>query len=110
MYKALLTILFIVTIPTLAQANDIEIGATLPAVTVTNKGELVLNNDSISYQFWHSTKLEGKTRIIMAIAGRSSAKKINAKLVIALLALSAFHNNNIKQQPSSTKMMQFENN
>ncbi|KJG59210.1 hypothetical protein UA38_02470 [Photobacterium kishitanii] len=86
MYKALLTILFIVTIPTLAQANDIEIGATLPTVTVTNKGELVLNNDSISYQFWHSTKLEGKTRIIMAIAGRSSAKKINAKLVNAISA------------------------
>ncbi|PSV24536.1 YtfJ family protein [Photobacterium kishitanii] len=86
MYKRLLTILFTVTLPTLAQANNIEIGTTLPAVTVTNKGELVLNNDSISYQFWCSTRLEGKTRIIMAIAGRSSAKKINTKLVNAISA------------------------
>lgn len=84
MYKILLTIMFIVTVPTLAQANNIEIGTTLPTVTVTNKGELVLNNNNISYQPWRSTKLGGKTRIIMAIAGRSSAKEINAELVNAI--------------------------
>lgn len=86
MYKTLLAIIFSATVPTLAQANNIKINTTLPTVTVTNQGELVLNNGNIDYHTWRSTNLKGKTHIIMAIAGRSSAKEINAKLVDAISA------------------------
>ncbi|MCD9508663.1 YtfJ family protein [Photobacterium phosphoreum] len=86
MYKTLLAIIFSAIAPTLAQANNIKIDTTLPTVTVANKGELVLNNNTTGYQSWRSTNLEGKTHIIMAIAGRSSAKEINAELVSAISA------------------------
>ncbi|MEC6798343.1 YtfJ family protein [Photobacterium sp. S4TG1] len=84
MYKILLTLIFIASIPTIAQANNLEKGTLLTPITITSKGELVLNNNSISYQPWHSTQLTRKVRIIMAIAGRSSAKKINADLIKAI--------------------------
>ncbi|SMY37954.1 YtfJ family protein [Photobacterium andalusiense] len=86
MYKKLLAVAFIAIIPTLAHANNLKMNTTLPAITVTNKGELILNDNSIGYQSWNSTELVGKTHIIMAIAGRTSAKKINAKLVNAISA------------------------
>lgn len=84
MYKKLLAIAFVAIIPTLVHANNLKMNTTLPAVTVTNKGELILNNNSITYQPWSSAKLVGKTHIIMAIAGRASAKEINAQLVNAI--------------------------
>ena len=86
MYKVLLAIIFIATVSPLAQANNIHVGTSLPAVTVVNNGELILKNNSINYQPWDSTKLTGKVHIIMAIAGRSSAKKINSALVNAISA------------------------
>ena len=86
MYKTLLAIIFSAIVPTLAQANNIKIDTILPPVTVVNKGELILNNNTIDYQSWRSTNLEGKTHIIIAIAGRRSAKEINAKLVSAISA------------------------
>ena len=84
MYKTLLTIIFIASMPIIVQANNLEKGKAVTPVTITNEGELVLNNGSINYQSWRSTQLTGKVRIIMAIAGRSSAKKINANLIKAI--------------------------
>lgn len=84
MYKILVTIIFISIMPTIVQANNLEKGKVPTLVTVTKKGELILNNNNISYQSWRSTQLIEKARIIMAIAGRSSAKKINVDLVNAI--------------------------
>lgn len=79
-------ILLAALIPSISFASNIKTGETLPGVTVTNKGELVLKGKTISYQSWRSTKLTGKMRIVFAIAGRSSAKELNAPLVAAISA------------------------
>ncbi|PSV19249.1 YtfJ family protein [Photobacterium leiognathi subsp. mandapamensis] len=83
--KALLFLLATL-IPSLTYASNVKDGSTLPGVTVTNKGELVLKGNDISYQSWRSTKLTGKMRIVFAIAGRSAAKELNAPLVAAISA------------------------
>lgn len=79
-------ILLAALIPSISFASNIKTGETLPGVTVTNKGELVLKGKTISYQSWRSTKLTGKVRILFAIAGRSSAKDLNAPLITAISA------------------------
>ncbi len=53
----------------------------LPAVSVQDGGELVLNADNIDYSPWKSQQLTGKVYVIQHIAGRSSAKALNAPLI-----------------------------
>jgi len=56
-------------------------GAALPAVSIQSSGELVLSGDSIGYSPWRSQQLTGKVYVIQHIAGRSSAKALNAPLI-----------------------------
>ncbi|XKY37834.1 YtfJ family protein [Enterovibrio sp. 27052020O] len=69
-----------------ASAHIISNGQPVPSATVEKYGELTLNGDKIGYQTWNSSDLTGKVRIIQAIAGRSSAKEMNAPLVEAIKA------------------------
>ncbi len=56
--------------------KNIQLNQSVPAVSVTDKGELVMNNDGkLDYQPWKSQQLVGKVRTIQHIAGRSSAKR-----------------------------------
>ncbi|MDC9594337.1 YtfJ family protein [Xenorhabdus sp. IM139775] len=70
--------------PIFAFAHNITLEHPVPAVSVADKGELLLNNDKFSYQHWSSTDLAGKVRTIQHIAGRSSAKEMNDPLIQAL--------------------------
>ena len=67
-------------------AHNLTVGETLPNVMVTDKGEITLQDDKIIYQNWNSNQLAGKVRVIQAIAGRSSAKAMNADLMSAITA------------------------
>ncbi|TDB61243.1 YtfJ family protein [Photorhabdus khanii] len=67
--------------PALAFAHNINLEQKVPAVSVSDKGELLLNNNKFSYQNWDSGKLIGKVRVIQHIAGRSAAKELNAPLI-----------------------------
>ncbi|MCQ1060920.1 YtfJ family protein [Photobacterium sp. ZSDE20] len=69
-----------------AFAHNLTVGDTLPAVKVADKGEITLQDDKIVYQDWNSEQLAGKVRVIQAIAGRSSAKALNADLISAITA------------------------
>ncbi len=69
-----------------AMAHNIQLGQTVPAATVSEYGEVVLNGDDTAYQNWQSQNMIGKVRIIQAIAGRSSAKEMNAPLMEAITA------------------------
>ncbi|MFV0576383.1 MAG: YtfJ family protein [Vibrio sp.] len=69
-----------------ANANNIQIGGSVPAVTITKGGEVVLQNDSVTYQGWSTQQLLGKVRVIHAIAGRSGAKAMNEPLMTAITA------------------------
>lgn len=74
---------------------DLAMGQPLPEVRIQSSGELILlNNDSspvensrasensqIQYQPWDSKQLTGKVYLIQHIAGRSSAKEMNAPLI-----------------------------
>jgi YtfJ family uncharacterized protein len=67
-----------------AGAHGFAEGQRVPAVGITDKGELVLKQDDFSYQNWNSAKLPGKVRVIQHIAGRSSSKEKNAALIEAI--------------------------
>ncbi len=67
-----------------AFAHNITLEQHVPAVSVTDKGELLLNDGKFSYQNWNTAELVGKVRTIQHIAGRSSAKEMNDPLIQAL--------------------------
>ncbi len=70
----------------LASAHSIQLGQTAPEVSVSDYGEVVLNGEDTAFQPWQSQQLMGKVRVIQAIAGRSSAKEMNAPLMQAITA------------------------
>ncbi|MCQ5470439.1 hypothetical protein FHW04_003612 [Pantoea sp. AN62] len=78
-------------IPASVMAHDLKQDARVPAVGVNDKGELLLQQDKFSYKNWNSAQLSGKVRVIQHIAGRSSAKQMNAALVEAIKAAKLPH-------------------
>lgn len=87
--RAVLAIAFL--LPLTAAAHNLEINHLVAAVGVTDKGELLFSNDTFSYRNWDSAQLPGKVRVIQHIAGRSSAKEMNATLIEAIKAANFSH-------------------
>lgn len=83
--KTLLPLL-LALMPGLSLANNVLIGETLPAVKVGAYGEIVMQGEGVAFQPWTSQQMLGKVRVIQAIAGRSSAKEMNAPLMSAITA------------------------
>jgi len=83
--KTLLT-LAIACSPAIALAHNISVGQPVPEVSVKSYGEIVLNGDNTAFQAWSSQDMQGKVRVIQAIAGRSSSKELNAPLMAAITA------------------------
>ncbi|MBW3697444.1 YtfJ family protein [Vibrio sp. T187] len=86
MNKKKLLALLLATSPLLANAHNLTVGQTVPAVKVSAHGEIVLNDNDTAYQAWATEQLLGKVRVIQAIAGRSSSKEMNAPLMAAITA------------------------
>lgn len=84
-HKLLLATL-IAALPMMSQAHNLTLGQTAPSVTVSKHGEIILQGKDTAYQRWNSEKVLGKVHIIQAIAGRSSAKELNAPLISAITA------------------------
>ncbi|EMN4129376.1 MULTISPECIES: YtfJ family protein [Providencia] len=75
----------LLTLSSTALASPIQLNQSVPPVSVTDKGEMQLSPDGkFSYQEWKSQQLPGKVRTIQHIAGRSSAKELNAPLIEAI--------------------------
>ena len=72
--------------PMMSQAHSLRIDTQPPAVKVDHRGELQQHGDKTVYQVWSSQQLTGKVRVIQHIAGRSSAKELNASLIEAIKA------------------------
>lgn len=83
--------LFVVLLPLTASAHRFIEGQRVPPVGISDKGELILQQNTFSYQNWNSAKLPGKVRVIQHIAGRSSAKEKNAALIEAIKAAQFPH-------------------
>ncbi|MCU6669375.1 YtfJ family protein [Enterobacteriaceae bacterium H4N4] len=71
-------------LPLMASAHNFEKGQRVPPVGIADRGELILDNDKFSYKTWNSAQLAGKVRVVLHIAGRSSAKEKNATLIEAI--------------------------
>jgi len=78
-------------LPSLASAHAFKVGERVPAVGVNDKGELLYQQEKFRYQPWNSAQLSGKVRVILHIAGRSSAKEQNAALIEAIKAAQLPH-------------------
>ena len=78
-------------LPLMASAHSIEKGQRVPPVGISDRGELILDNDKFSYKAWNSAQLPGKVRLVQHIAGRSSAKEKNANLIEAIKAAKLPH-------------------
>ncbi|OON41812.1 hypothetical protein BTJ39_01235 [Izhakiella australiensis] len=84
-------LLLSLALPFTAFAHNLVEDQRVPAIGISDKGELMLTADKFSYQSWNSARLAGKVRVIQHIAGRSSAKEMNAALVEAIKAASFPH-------------------
>ncbi|MEB5707633.1 YtfJ family protein [Pantoea anthophila] len=78
-------------IPAGVMAHDLRLDSRVPATGVNDKGELILQQEKFSYKNWNSAQLSGKVRVIQHIAGRSSAKEMNAALIEAIKAAKLPH-------------------
>ncbi|WP_049777029.1 YtfJ family protein [Helicobacter felis] len=70
----------------IADASNIALNQPLAGVVVQDKGELILDGDSIQYRVWDSKNLLGKVRIVQHIAGRKSVKAKNQPLMDSIVA------------------------
>lgn len=84
MIRKLSIALFLSMVSLAASANNIQIGRSIPAVTIEKGGEIFLQNDDVNYLAWNTELLLGKVRVIQAMAGRSGAKAMNAPLMEAI--------------------------
>ncbi|QJT78810.1 YtfJ family protein [Kosakonia sp. MUSA4] len=78
-------------LPLMAAAHNVETNQRVPPVGITDRGELILENDKFSYKNWNSAQLPGKVRVVQHIAGRTSAKEKNAGLIEAIKAANLPH-------------------
>ncbi|MDB1122290.1 YtfJ family protein [Vibrio algarum] len=81
-----LTALILCTSPILGFAHNISLETTVPNVVIAKHGEIFVENENIVYKEWDSSSLPNKVRVVQAIAGRTSAKKMNADLMTAITA------------------------
>lgn len=65
-------------------AHNFVDGKSVFPISVSDRGELLLHNDEITYSSWNSSELIGKVRVVQYIAGRTSAKKKNSMLIKAI--------------------------
>ncbi|MGL5007533.1 MAG: YtfJ family protein [Plesiomonas sp.] len=91
MKKITLIVVLSILFPTWGFAALIQQDKPLPQATVIDKGEIVLqktekSDDNMVYMPWSTRQLSGKVRVIHAIAGRSSAKEMNAPFIEAIKA------------------------
>lgn len=84
MLKKITITLLLSIAPFITHANNIKVGQSVAAVSVDKGGEIFIKNDNTSYLPWTTEQMLGKVRVIQAIAGRSSAKAMNAPLMEAI--------------------------
>lgn len=77
-------VLFSTLFTNISFAHNVQLNQPLPAVSVSQDGEIVLQNKSVHYKNWHSANLVGKVRVVFHIAGRSTVKEKNEALMDAI--------------------------
>ncbi|CGV54398.1 transcriptional regulator [Salmonella enterica subsp. enterica serovar Typhi] len=75
-------------LPIMACAHNLEDNQRVPPVGIADRGE---HKDEFSYKNWNSAQLAGKVRVLLHIAGRTSAKEKNATLIEAIKSAKLPH-------------------
>ena len=83
--KTLLAVMLSCT-PVIALAHNLKLGESVPNVEVASYGEVILEGKETKFTKWSTQNMLGKVRVIQAIAGRSSAKELNAPMMTAITA------------------------
>lgn len=96
MKKIALMIALSALFPAWVLASLIQQDKPLPSATVIDKGEMIIqktekSGTDIAYSPWSTQQLSGKVRVVQAIAGRSSAKEMNAPFIEAIKAAKLSH-------------------
>ncbi|MGF1804618.1 YtfJ family protein [Aliivibrio sifiae] len=84
MKKVKLLALTTCLLPSLSFAHNIMLNQPVPSVSVTQYGEIFYVDNAFQYSKWNTEQLKGKVRVLQVIAGRSSAKAMNADLMSAI--------------------------
>lgn len=72
--------------PFFASAHNFINGQRVAPVGISDRGELILQQNETRYVNWNSAKLPGKVRVLLHIAGRLSAKEMNEAVAEAIAA------------------------
>lgn len=84
--KLFATSLFCLIAGIAVNAAAINKGNTLPGLTVSDRGELILSGDNFSWQPWSTGKALGRVQVIQYLAPRRAPSKMNEPFVEALKA------------------------
>ncbi|MEX4157416.1 YtfJ family protein [Haemophilus influenzae] len=79
-------------------AHNLQLEQSLPAVQVTEYGEIVLSGKDTAFQPWGSAELAGKVRVVHHLAGRTAAKEKNQSMIDVI---KASHFNPVKYQTTT---------
>jgi YtfJ family uncharacterized protein len=77
-------LLILIGLPFYAAAHNLIDGQHVAPVGVVNKGERILRQGEPDYRSWNSARLDGKAGVVLHMAGRLSAKALNAPLIQAI--------------------------
>jgi len=69
-----------------ARGADIAVGTPLPAVSIDDKGELLIDGDKVRFQPWSTDSLLGKPVYLQYVAARQSASELNQPFSDAVAA------------------------
>ncbi|MCX2981520.1 YtfJ family protein [Halieaceae bacterium IMCC14734] len=58
-------------------AGGILVGQPLPQLKISERGELLLDDDDVSYSAWQSPQQPGKAHVLQYMAGTAGASKLN---------------------------------
>lgn len=73
-------------IAALVPAAAFEQGEPVTPVRVADRGEVVLEDGALHYQSWDTSMLAGSVGVVLHVAGRLSAKDLNAPVIEAIEA------------------------
>ena len=76
MLKKMLVLIAALSTP-FAMAGDVPAGGRLPDLSISERGELVLQGDEVGYQAWSYPQQPGKVHVVQYMAATRAASKIN---------------------------------
>lgn len=81
---AALALISLTAMANTAVSKQPELGKPVPALTVSDRGELQIDGDTIRYRPWSTASLRGQWTLLQYMAARPRASKVNRPVVDAV--------------------------